>query len=42
MVKNRRLDFGSFPGESKFMPVFVASAQLLCLPEPLTFANGFS
>ena len=30
------------PGSSRFMPVSVPIDQLLCLPEPLTPANGFS
>ena len=29
-------------GSSRFTPVSVDSDQLMCLPEPLTFAKGFS
>ena len=41
-VKNRKLVFGFFPGESKFTPVLVLNDQLLCFPEPFTDLNGFS
>src|SRR5690606_29747142 len=41
-VKNSRLDLGVFPGESRFFPVSVLKLQLLCFPEPLIPANGFS
>ena len=42
--KNRKSRFscGVSPGSSRFMPVSVPIDQLLCLPEPLTPANGFS
>ena len=40
--KNCRLLSGFLPGESRFSPVSVHSEKLLCLPEPLTLANGFS
>ena len=30
------------PGSSRFSPASVLIDQLLCLPEPLTPANGFS
>ena len=33
---------GVSPGSSRFSPVSVPIDQLLCLPEPLTPANGFS
>ncbi len=36
------LSCGLSPGSSRFMPVSVLIDQLLCLPEPLTPANGFS
>ena len=41
-LKNKRLRFGVEPGASRLIPVSVASDQLLCLPEPLTPAKGFS
>ena len=42
--KNRNWMFsaGVSPGSSRFEPVSVPIDQLLCLPEPLTPANGFS
>ena len=42
--KNRNWMFscGVSPGSSRFAPVSVPIDQLLCLPEPLTPANGFS
>ena len=42
--KNRKLMFsaGVSPGSMRFVPVSVPIDQLLCLPEPLTPANGFS
>lgn len=33
---------GDLPGASRFMPVSVESDQLLCFPEPLSPAKGFS
>ena len=33
---------GVLPGSSRLSPVSVPIDQLLCLPEPLTPANGFS
>ena len=42
VARNRRLCCGSVPGSRRFSPVFVARLQLLCLPLPLTPANGFS
>ena len=41
-VKNWRFDFGFLPGAKRFTPVLVLKDQLLCFPEPLTPANGFS
>ena len=41
-VKNTLLFIGSLPGLNIFLPVSVDIDQLLCLPEPLTPANGFS
>ena len=41
-VRNCQCVCGSEPGLSKFTPVSVAIDQLLCLPDPLTPANGFS
>ena len=38
----RRLSSGVLPGPWSRMPVSVARLQLLCLPEPLMPANGFS
>ena len=42
--KNRKLMLseGVSPGSIRLWPVFVPIDQLLCLPEPLTPANGFS
>ncbi len=42
--KNRKLVFsaGVSPGSSRLLPVSVPIDQLLCLPEPLTPAKGFS
>ena len=42
--KNRKwmLSAGVSPGSSRLLPVSVPIDQLLCLPEPLTPANGFS
>ena len=42
--KNRNWTFscGVAPGSSRLMPVSVPIDQLLCLPEPLTPAKGFS
>ena len=40
--RNERFSDGVSPGSSRFMPVSVPIDQLLCLPEPLTPANGFS
>ena len=40
--RNSRLRCGVSPGSSRFLPVSVPIDQLLCLPEPLTPANGFS
>ena len=42
--KNRKTRFscGVSPGSSRLMPVSVPIDQLLCLPEPLTPAKGFS
>ena len=43
--RNRRncaFSNGDFPGESRLTPESVAIDQLLCLPLPLTPANGFS
>ncbi len=36
------LSCGVLPGSSRFCPSLVAIDQLLCLPEPLMPANGFS
>src|SRR6201996_7651119 len=41
-VRNIRLFFGVLPGDNKFLPVLVIIDQLLCLPEPLMPAYGFS
>ena len=38
----RRLSSGVLPGPCRSMPLSVARLQLLCLPEPLTPAKGFS
>ena len=42
--KNRKRWFscGVAPGSSRLEPVSVPIDQLLCLPDPLTPANGFS
>ena len=42
--KNRKLTLsaGVSPGSSRLWPVSVPIDQLLCLPEPLTPAKGFS
>ncbi len=40
--RNERFSCGVSPGSSRFSPVSVPIDQLLCLPEPLTPANGFS
>ena len=42
IVRKSKFEFGSDPGESKFTPVLVISDQLLCLPDPLMPAKGFS
>ena len=44
VAKNRncRFSLGLSPGSSRFAPESVPIDQLLCLPEPLTPANGFS
>jgi glutamine synthetase len=41
-VRNCRLVLGFLPGDRRFTPVSVAIDQLLCLPEPLIPAKGFS
>src|SRR5215217_2858052 len=41
-VKNIRLFLGVLPGDNRFLPVLVIIDQLLCLPEPLIPAYGFS
>ena len=41
-VKNCKLLIGVLPGASKFIPEFVLKLQLLCFPDPLTPAKGFS
>ena len=43
-VKNRngRFSLGVSVGSSRLLPASVPIDQLLCLPEPLTPANGFS
>ena len=41
-IRNCRFSCGVAPGDSRFLPVSVPSDQLLCLPEPLMPANGFS
>ena len=41
-ARNWALACGSLPGSSRFSPSSVAIDQLLCLPEPLIPANGFS
>ena len=40
--RNCRFSCGVSPGSSRLCPVSVPIDQLLCLPEPLTPANGFS
>src|SRR4051794_38797962 len=40
--RNIRFDCGVSPGSSRFCPASVPIDQLLCLPEPLTPAKGFS
>ena len=40
--RNCRLSCGVSPGSSRLWPVSVPIDQLLCLPEPLTPAKGFS
>ena len=40
--RNWRFSAGVSPGSSRFSPVSVPIDQLLCLPEPLTPAKGFS
>ena len=42
IVTNNRFSFALFPGVKRPIPVSVQSDQLLCLPDPLTPANGFS
>ena len=41
-TRNWALSCGVSPGLSRFSPVSVDIDQLLCLPEPLMPANGFS
>ncbi len=41
-VKNNKLRLGVLPGAKRLMPVLVLKLQLLCLPEPLMPAKGFS
>ncbi len=41
-ARNWALACGSLPGSSRFSPSSVPIDQLLCLPEPLMPANGFS
>jgi hypothetical protein len=41
-TRNCALSCGLSPGFSRFSPVSVDIDQLLCLPEPLMPANGFS
>src|SRR5260370_3494699 len=41
-TRNWALSWGVSPGLSRFSPVSVDIDQLLCLPEPLIPANGFS
>jgi len=41
-ARNWALACGSLPGSSRFSPSSVAIDQLLCLPDPLMPANGFS
>ena len=40
--RNWRFSCGVSPGSSRLLPVSVPIDQLLCLPEPLTPAKGFS
>ena len=40
--RNCRFSAGVSPGSSRFSPVSVPIDQLLCFPEPLMPANGFS
>ena len=40
--RNCAFEEGVLPGSSRFSPLSVESDQLLCLPEPLTPAKGFS
>ena len=40
--RNWIFSFGVSPGSRRFTPLSVPSDQLLCLPEPLTPAKGFS
>ena len=40
--RNDRFSCGVSPGSSRFSPLSVPIDQLLCLPEPLTPAKGFS
>ena len=41
-ARNCAFAWGSLPGSSRFSPSSVLIDQLLCLPEPLMPANGFS
>ena len=41
-VKKRKFSLGFDDGANKLMPVSVAKAQLLCFPDPLIPAKGFS
>ena len=41
-TRNCMLSCGVSPGPSRLLPNSSDSDQLLCLPEPLTPANGFS
>ena len=40
--KNCWFSWGVFPGSNRFFPSFVTIDQLLCFPDPLIPANGFS
>ena len=40
--KNCWFSCGVFPGSNRFFPSFVTIDQLLCFPDPLIPANGFS
>ena len=42
MVMNLAFSCGLSPGFSQFFPSGPMMAQLLCFPDPLTPANGFS